>query len=862
MPAKKVSLDNTNEKPSLASLKPDKKGTAAQKRAVKKIDAAATTKVPAKRTRTATLKKMAASKAAAVAEPVVAPKSTAGQSKPKKAAVKKVATKPEAEKPKKATAKKAEAPRKPTEFAIKLPTNMSIRAREKALVILYAIDKDFRAPAQRIAYISGFVFVMFGSLLSMSYALGAPASQVAIVASTTETLNSTVNDTTTTLNNTVLKPIFSSNETLPAILTADYAYTFTVTNSKNVSGRLYSFVDGRKISLNVERVQTDTYRAFIRTGDLNAGEYKLELIAESAQDGSKVFHNAGKFVVEKGTTITRTDNSGEGSVDSDSADEDSEDSSGSGSTSDGESEREETSDTDSEAAETTASSTEIIEKTVETIAKELTRPQISVNDYTFSKQEIVKVQTPPNTRAVEVYVRSLKSIQSLFLGSAVEGSTHWYYFFDTLQVPNGDYELYVRSRSDGATYVTSPSFKIRVANTTAAPAPVEPTAETTAPAPEPVTEEELDTSDTAEAPESVPVINTVRSFSEIPPEEFARVGTTTQAAEGVEEEINFVLSDYRDELMELMRRYAVAQQSGDPMMIDIARKALMDSKSKLITDVLRDNQANHLADDIDEILTERFGSLQKRVDTFEQLRKSANSEGTSLDTDNDGISDFDEKNLYGTNVEEADTDQDGIIDGVEIMRGFDPLDATAEAVIEYELPQESIALVQEEALAVEHVVPIIQTDDSGGNLPVFAEIKGKALPNSFVTLYIFSTPTIVTVKTDTDGSFVYTFEKELEDGAHEVYVAVTDNTGAIMARSNPFRFVKEAQAFTPVDTENSEVVSSETLSEFTSMNSYNIAVGIGILAFGLILLMLGVSLREKDPMAVMAKPKKHDLKVT
>ena len=50
------------------------------------------------------------------------------------------------------------------------------------------------------------------------------------------------------------------------------------------------------------------------------------------------------------------------------------------------------------------------------------------------------------------------------------------------------------------------------------------------------------------------------------------------------------------------------------------------------------------------------------------------------------------------------------------------------------------------------------------------------------------------VKTDADGSWEYRFDKELEDGEHEVYVGVTDNAGKIIAKSEPFVFIKEAQA--------------------------------------------------------------------
>src|SRR5690606_9218401 len=100
-----------------------------------------------------------------------------------------------------------------------------------------------------------------------------------------------------------------------------------------------------------------------------------------------------------------------------------------------------------------------------------------------------------------------------------------------------------------------------------------------------------------------------------------------------------------------------------------------------------------------------------------------------------------------------------------------------------------------DVLSINEVTPVVETDESLGKPRVQSKISGVALPNSYVTLYIFSTPTIITVKTDDTGAFVYMFEKELSDGAHEVYVAITDNTGSVIAHSEPFGFVKEAEAF-------------------------------------------------------------------
>jgi hypothetical protein len=95
---------------------------------------------------------------------------------------------------------------------------------------------------------------------------------------------------------------------------------------------------------------------------------------------------------------------------------------------------------------------------------------------------------------------------------------------------------------------------------------------------------------------------------------------------------------------------------------------------------------------------------------------------------------------------------------------------------------------------------------------------------------------------------VYTLDRELEDGSHDVYVAVTDTTGSIVAQSNTFSFIKQAQAFTPIDAAEASVVSDTRAIEPTNtVSSFGTVAGMGVLSLGLILLMLGISLRLRQP---------------
>ena len=149
--------------------------------------------------------------------------------------------------------------------------------------------------------------------------------------------------------------------------------------------------------------------------------------------------------------------------------------------------------------------------------------------------------------------------------------------------------------------------------------------------------------------------------------------------------------------------------------------------------------------------------------------------------------------------------------------------------------------------ATPSIAPADEPADSQNRAAVL--ISGRALPNSFVTLYIFSSPIIVTVKTDAEGGWVYRFDKELEDGEHEVFVGVTDNAGKIVAKSAPFRFVKEAQAFTPVDAEASgtALVSDDSARPtLLGTNSLMIALGGMVMALGFVLLLLSLLLHRKE----------------
>lgn len=422
----------------------------------------------------------------------------------------------------------------------------------------------------------------------------------------------------------------------------------------------------------------------------------------------------------------------------------------------------------------------------------------------------IGLKIPTDVTYVELYARPLQSLSTRFVTLAAERYGRLRFDFDSSNIPNGDYEFFAKAKVNGELKTTK-SLRLRVSNSTYQINP---------PATETKVERPLITvEDTTYVPEPVLENDIIRTTDEL-------------------------ILEYEAEINNLLQRYAIARQSGNELMIQTALEALKEKRESIIFNIIQDESTKDIADEIDNELNKFVINLQEKVENFEQIRKDRSEGETAKDTDKDGISDFDEINIYSTDPESSDSDKDGVIDGIEIIKGFNPLNDSAEAVIEFKSPQQSVGLVRNDIMKIENVVPVIEVNSDTSVEIVKAEISGKALPNSFVTLFIFSSPTVVTIKTDADGSFKYTFSKELEDGEHEIYVAITDNTGDIIAQSNPFSFIKKAQAFTPVDAKNEVVQYSDPQDSNLKKDTVNV-VGMGILALGLILIMLGVSLRSK-----------------
>ncbi len=238
--------------------------------------------------------------------------------------------------------------------------------------------------------------------------------------------------------------------------------------------------------------------------------------------------------------------------------------------------------------------------------------------------------------------------------------------------------------------------------------------------------------------------------------------------------------------------------------------------------------------------------LEKKRKIIDRVTARKAFEDTLKDSDDDGISDFDEVTIYETDPFSADSDGDGYIDGAEVLSGFNPKDSSSDAIVIYENPKNT-GVVEESLFSIGKIEIITRRDaDSEMGATTASSVgkmlfEGQSLPNSFITLYIFSIPTVVTVKTDEDGNWSYTMDKELENGNHEIYVAMTGNSGKIITKSKPIPFVKEAFAVT-VDDELLSLQIAGNKPSFLNFGYLYVTVLILVFLLGVILTIIGVRL--------------------
>ena len=226
-------------------------------------------------------------------------------------------------------------------------------------------------------------------------------------------------------------------------------------------------------------------------------------------------------------------------------------------------------------------------------------------------------------------------------------------------------------------------------------------------------------------------------------------------------------------------------------------------------------------------------SLEQSVGTSAQQAIDAQNE-LNKDSDNDGLSDYDELFVYHTDPFNPDTDGDGFLDGDEVAHGFDPLDPNDHKAVVYKDPR-TVPPLKADVYTVDSVSSV---QGSSGQTGI--KLAGHGLANSYVDLFIYSQPLVVEVKTDSQGRWEYVLGKPLNDGLHTVYAAQVNSVGEIEARSQEFVFLKAGANASPV-TEDLSMPQSTVQQLQGNFGFY--ALCITLIGVGVAFLIMGLAAR-------------------
>jgi hypothetical protein len=484
---------------------------------------------------------------------------------------------------------------------------------------------------------------------------------------------------------------------------------------------------------------------------------------------------------------------------------------------------------------TTPITTTTLPLTTSTTNTTVTAPSYTGVSVTLSVPITQKIQgsvvlyvNAPLATKVQILASNSTSIIPIILGEATRGSTgQWVFVWNTTLRENGTYILTPRIVVNTAIHNGMP-ISVSVYNTSTPPVVAAPSASDLSTLSQTISNTKDDVivkQDEATKTAVLAASNYVKTISQ-------NLASTTKT-----EETRTWLQIKEQELIDLAKTASQKTATGtggvskeiNPSLVSIKTGAEEIFGGKIATSTA------------DKELASQLGKAEASLSEAQTLLADRVGTAVTTDSDGDGVSDYDELFIYGTNILSADTDGDSITDDTEIEKRTSPTSSSTQVIIPEDV--KTVGQVAKDLLTVTDIkAGEVGTDAKGKSELKTMIFRGKALPNSFVTLFIFSDPIIVTVRTNGEGEWEYKFNdtKTLPDGRHEVYTAVVGNAGKILAKSDPMPFVKQAEAVSfgeNITPEKPSVLSTRSIIIIVSL------VGLAIIG---VLVLIGVSRRNKN----------------
>jgi hypothetical protein len=415
---------------------------------------------------------------------------------------------------------------------------------------------------------------------------------------------------------------------------------------------------------------------------------------------------------------------------------------------------------------------------VKDILSQLPQPQVSLSprEKISGKRKIeIKIPSVPefDIEKAEIYLRQPSSLNEIFVDSTK--GKEFSVELDSEKIPNGEYFLFVKIISSLGEY-KGPETLITIENK------AEEKKEETKKISEEITPVLPKLREKEEEAEKI-IDKTQVEIAEKAKEKISEIPQIKELPSPVELQIKPHLKELKEKIEKEV------EGNKEKPKIEIVKKEKENIKKEIINKVTEmvTKKAEELSPkekekvEIAKIDLER--KLEETLEKTEAKLKEIAKEKEKIypqafkDSDKDGLSDAQEI-ILGTNPFNPDTDQDGFLDGVEYKFGFDPKKPGPADKIVWQDPREKGKTSDE--------IGIKKVEIKEKKLV----ISGYGIPNSFVTIYVFSKPIVAIAKVNEQGNFEYVLDKDIGDGQHTVYIALNNNQGEIVKKSSPFVFAK------------------------------------------------------------------------
>lgn len=449
--------------------------------------------------------------------------------------------------------------------------------------------------------------------------------------------------------------------------------------------------------------------------------------------------------------------------------------------------------------------------------------------------------TAEEAKKVEIYAQNKSTQTPIFLGLATKLNSDWLFFIKENTLPAGSYFVFAKIENNSEVART-PFTSIIINHENLSSGQNSPTEENTDII---ILNEKIKKVFASEGDNEQVLLRRQNYFSNFAVD-LKEVGKT-ESNKSLNDQINIFLQEQEFNLNKIFSRYGSVFLIQNPAFLPLVKKHQQEAVNFLAEEFVKKHNLTTLdAIESNYIIQEKLTYLKNKVEEYEQDLKNR-SDLIAKDSDKDGISDFDEVNIYNTNPFHPDSDGDSFLDGAEVAQNFNPLKSISEVNFTTEDP-ERVAVRDIFNLKINQITPVTHINNEVGLSQTFLRFEGEGLSNSFLTLTTKNSLQTFTsfVKTDASGNFSFILTKDLVSGEYKSYLSLTENSGRIIDQSEVFEFSKTGAKIE--NKQNFTALSLTTKSSSKPELSYSSSTAsMGVVSLGIILLTIGkVLFRERE----------------